>query len=289
MKGPIVKRYIYAGLGALGLAGAGVAVAMTLNPPSDIATAVVEPTYSVSASPSASATASGAPSDAPASPDATTSPSEEPKPVEEPVVDNLLPPADPDSTAPISSNDPLVSQKQNPGTEPDLMPSLQVKTRPDGSTYFVDAKTGQEVKQPEGPAPANPAPVPNQAGPKPVDAVGAGSIEDKTNAATSYMNHLNALYNRNWDEACTYMILPEGVTPADCAARLEARTNASPLPSEYSLNNVNTVDIQGDTGTVSMLALKDKNGSGSRAVSVTRSSTDKAVWLISGKSLTEAR
>lgn len=289
MKGPIVKRYIYAGLGALGLAGAGVAVAMTLNPPSDLATAVVEPTYTVSASPSASPTDATGASEAPASPDATTTPSEEPKPVEEPVANTPQAPVDPDSTEPISSNDPLVSQKQNPGNEPELAPSLVAKTRADGSTYFVDAKTGQEVQQPQGAPPTNPAPAPNQAGPKPVDAVGAGSMEDKTNAATSYMNHLNALYNKNWDEACKYMILPAGVSAADCAARLEKRTNASPLPSEYSLNNVNTVDIQGDRGTVSMLALKNKNGEGSRAIPVTRSAADKNLWLISGDSLTEVK
>lgn len=282
MKGPIVKRYIYAGLGALGLAGAGVAVAMTLTPPNDIATAIVEPTYTVSASPSASPTGSTGTPDASASPEATTTPSEPAKPAEAVTVDTLVPPADPQSTDPIGSNDPFVNVKQDPGNEPALAPSQEMKTRADGTIYFVDANTGQEIKAPEAVAPAAGN---NSEAPKPVDAIGAGSQEDKTNAATSYMNHLNALYNKNWNEACNYVLLPEGLTAADCANRLEKRTNERPFTSKYSLNNVNTVNVQGNNAKVSSLALKDANGEGTRAVTLTRSSGNAGIWLVDGKSL----
>lgn len=284
MKGPIVKRYIYAGLGVLGLAGAGVAVAMTLTPPSDLATAVITPPYSSSASPSASATPSTSPSAATVTSDPTTSPSPETKPAEEPTVDSLIPPADPDSTDPVVSNNPLSNQKQNPGQEPVLSASQQMKTRADGTIYFVDAKTGQEVKEPEAVTPGGGT---NNTAPKPIDAPGAGSQEDKMNAATSYMNHLNALYNGNWDEACKYVALPAGVSAADCAAKLEKRTTASPLVSTYSINNVNPVDIQGNNATMSPLALKNSQGEGTRAIPMTRSGSNASIWLIDGKSLTE--
>lgn len=284
MKGPIVKRYIYAGLGVLGLAGAGVAVAMTLSPPSELATAVITPPYSSSATPSASPTVSASPSEDAPSPDATTTPEPETKPVEEPTVDILVAPADPDSTAPITSNNPLSNQKQNPGQEPILSASQQMKTRPDGTIYFVDAQTGQEIKEPESVTPGGGT---NNTAPKPVDAPGAGSQEDKMNASTSYMNHLNALYNGNWDEACKYVALPAGVSSADCAAKLQKRTSERPLTSTYSINNVTPVDIQGNNATMSPLALKNSEGEGTRAIPMTRSSTDSKMWLIDGASLLE--
>ena len=284
MKGPIVKRYIIAGLGALALAGAGVATAMTLTPPSDLATATDAPPYSVTFSPTASPSGSASPSEGSKTPDATATPSALPKPPEEPTVANYTPPADPDSTAPINSNNPLANQKKEPGQEPALSAPQQMKTRSDGSIYFVDATTGKEVQQPESTTPGGGT---NNTAPKPIDAPGAGSQQDKLNVATSYMNHLNALYNGKWDEACRYVALPAGVSASDCAAKFQKRTTAHPLTSTYSINNVNPVDVQGNNATMSPLALKDSNGDGTRAIPLTRSGSNPAVWLIDGKSLLE--
>jgi hypothetical protein len=273
MKGSIVKRYIYAGLGALGLAGAGVAVAMSLTPPSDIASAVVTPPYSVS--PSASPSASASPSQGTPSPDVTTTPSPDTKPVEEPTVANIVPPADLDSTAPVSSGNSLVTQKQESGKEPVLAPAQESKTRADGTSYFVDKTTGEEVKPVQGVS-SGAGENPN---PKPIDAPGAGSKEDKTNVATSYMNHLNALYKQDWNEACRYVALTN-ISATDCAAKLKERTMQRPLTSGYTIVNVDPIDVQGNKATMSPIALKNSAGVGTRGIPLTRSATDPSIWLV---------
>lgn len=287
MKGNSVKRYIYASLGALALTGAGFAAAITMTPPSDVATAVVEPnaiTASASGTPSASASASPNGSE---SPQATTTPSEAPKPVEPPVADTQTEAKerDPNDTSPISSNNPQFNTKANP-EEVMLSAPQQAKTRADGSTYFVNTKTGEEIKDTT--TTGNTSQPVQDPYARPIDASGAGSKEDKTNVANSFVSYLNAIYNKDWQGACKYVSV-EGLSPADCAAKLEKRTSASPLKSAYTVNNVDPIDVQGDTAQISPLAVKNASGEGTASMKAHRSPANASVWLIEDKSLLEVQ
>lgn len=284
MKGNAVKRYIYASLGALALTGAGFAAAITLTPPSDVATAVIEANASPSASASASPTATK-------SPIATTSPSESPKPAEtptetpEPPVGEEAAQRDPNDTSPIGVNDHRFDAQAIP-EQVTVSPQQEVKTRADGSTYFVNAKTGEEIKNTTTTnGPAQPVQDPYA---RPLDASGAGSKEDKTNVANSFVSYLNAIYNKDYKEACKYVSV-EGLTAADCAAKLEKRTSASPLKSAYTVNNVDPIDVQGDTARVSPLAVKNAAGEGTASMIAHRSPASSSVWLIEDKSLLEVK
>lgn len=280
MKGNAVKRYIYASLGALALTGAGFAAAITMTPPSDVATAVIDANAAPSASASASPTATG-------SPTATPAPSESASPVETPTAAPEIPleNRDPNDTSPVTSNNPLFNTKVNP-EEVMLSAPQEAKTRPDGSTYFVNAKTGEEIKDTT--TTANPPQPVKDSYARPIDAPGAGSKEDKTNVANSFVSYLNAIYNKNYQEACTYVSVA-GLTASDCAAKLEKRTSASPLKSAYTVNNVDPIDIQGDTAQISPLAVKNAAGEGTASMLAKRSPANPSIWLIEDKSLLEVQ
>jgi hypothetical protein len=162
----------------------------------------------------------------------------------------------------------------------------EAKTRSDGSTYFVNAKTGQEIKDTT--TTANPPQPIKDTYARPIDAPGAGSKEDKTNVANSLAAYLNAIYNKDYQEACTYVSVA-GLTPADCAAKLEKRTSASPLKSAYTVNNVDPIDIQGDTAQISPLAVKNAAGEGTASMIAHRSPAKASLWLIEDKSLLEVK
>lgn len=276
MKGNPLKRYIYAGLGALALTGAGFAVAVTMSPPSDVATAVIE----ANKAPSASASATPTPS---ASPQATGTPNETPKPSEEPTKPPAIPveQRDPNDTSPVDSGNPIFNQKANPQETVNLSPSQEVKTRADGSTYFVEVGTGKEISDTTTGNITNPVQDPYA---KPLDAPGAGSKEDKTNAATSLMNYLNAIHDEDFNKACSYVSV-EGLTPAQCLTALEKRTAKSPLKSSYTINNVDPIDIQGDTARLSPLAVKNADGEGTATMLAKKSATNASIWLIADNSL----
>lgn len=279
-----MKRYFYAGLGALAIAGAGIAAAVSLTPPDEVGTAVIAPVNS--GSPSATATPSQAPqatvepSQAPDGGQPTETPSEPPRPLESVTVEEPPLVRSDTDTSPVSSGDSRVHAIAPGVSSVPLAPSQRMVTRSDGSTYFVNAETGEEIPETPSQTPnineSPNGPVPN----KPIDAPGAGSKEDKTNVSTAYMNHLNALYNGDWNEACSYLVLPSNVDAAKCASYLEARTGRSPLKSTYTLNNVDPVDIQGDSAYISSLALKNAAGEGTAGMTAKRNASAPNGWLI---------
>lgn len=284
-----MKRYFYAGLGALAIAGAGIAAAVSLTPPDEVGTAVVAPvnsgTPSASATPSQAPQANIEPSKAPVDGKPTDTPSEPPRALESITVDEPPLVRSDTDTSPVNSGDSRVHEIAPGVSSVPLAVSQKMVTRADGSIYFVNAETGEEIPETQSDTPSindsQSAPV----SAKPIDAAGAGSKEDKTNVSTAYMNHLNALYNKKWNEACSYLVLPSNVDTAKCASYLEARTGRSPLKSTYTLNNVEPVDVKGDSAYISPLALKNSSGEGTAGMTAKRNASAPNGWLIEDFSL----
>lgn len=268
-----MKSYVYTGAATLGVVGIITAVLLggIDNNPEDNSAIYGNPSITHSATPSPSAS----PSDDPSSPAETTeTPIAEAVPIGPNVGEN---------------NNSLIDDGQtydytNPNQETvALAPPQEMRLRDDGSVYFINSETGAEIDQPEGPAASEPSTGNNDA----VAPIGAGTDNDKRKIAETYRDYLNALYNNDYEQACNHVSIPAGMNIEGCMDKLAQWNTAYPIVSEYSVDQYKLMDIQGDSANVSPWVIKDSAGNKAVKVTLSRSSNDPSVWLISEKVITQ--
>lgn len=165
----------------------------------------------------------------------------------------------------------------------ELAPPQEMRQREDGGIYFVNPLTGEEIKTPAAGSP-NGAPIAPGSGVAPV---GKGSDADKLKIAETYRDYLNALYNEDYEKACTHVNIPAGMGMGDCMAKLTEWNSMFPITSEYSVDQYKLTDIQGNNADVSPWVVKDSSGNKAVKITFSKSASNPSVWLISEKVITQ--
>lgn len=258
-----MKRYIYTSIGVIVCIVILVIVGLNMSSKkADDIPLPYNPTTSSTANPTTS------PSKAPESPKATSTAIAEETPSGEPTAPIESPPA------PIE--EPAAEVLDENGNK--LSNASIMKENPDGTIYFVDGKTGEKLDDEiavVGEEPKKQAP-----------AVGAGNDTDKSNAAQSYLKHVNALYEGNWTEACKYIQIPEGLSQADCESKLAKRTTEFPLATSYVIGDIKGISVNGDQAVLSQDSIKQTNGERIRPSILNRTSNPE-VWKLGSQQLLE--
>lgn len=268
-----MKSYIYTGAVTLGVVGIITAVLLggIDDKPDDNSAIYGNPSMTQSATPSASASPDADESSPEATPEAPTA---EAVPVGPNVGEN---------------NQSLIEDGQdydytNPNQETvALAPPQEMRLRDDGAVYFINSETGEEISQPVTP-PAAGTPIALGEGVAPV---GAGTDNDKRKIAETYRDYLNALYNGDYEQACSHVNIPAGIGMEGCMAKLAQWNSTYPIASEYSVDQYKLTDIKGDSANVSPWVIKDNAGKPATQITLSRSANDPSVWLISEKVITQ--
>lgn len=263
-----MKRYIYPGIGVLAVLGGGL-LFMSLDERENLPDTELP----------AVAVVDGTVSSEPANDDDDNTETDKPTQVAEDTSKEKIPSEDPANNipAPVNTDPNTAVNPESPiADQIELSPSQEVRTRENGEVYFVDVKTGEEIKTPEDTV--HPPTATTELG-----APGKGSDADKNSAATSYMNHLNAIVDGDYETACEYILPQPEIT--NCAERLANRTAEFPLTSAYELSKTETVSIDGNNAYINPLSLRNSEGKGTPAVKLVRSSDSPNGWLLEDKSL----